>query len=292
VNWWEAAVLGVVQGLTEFLPISSSAHIRVVGALLPNGSDPGAAFTAVIQIGTEVAVLLYFRHDIARILGAWFRALAGRDGADRASRMGAKNSDARLGWWVILGSIPIIVLGLLFQKSIESSLRNLWITAGVMAGFALVLAWADKVGAKRRELNTLTRRDAIVLGFAQAAALIPGVSRSGGTISAGLFLGLSRIAAARYSFLLAIPAVLGSGLYELFSSRTELTQAGKPGLVNTAIAAVVAFVVGYLVIVWFLKLLTTRSFTPFVVYRWLFAAAIVVLLITSTIPAVPPVSTP
>ncbi len=284
MNWWEAAVLGVVQGLTEFLPISSSAHIRVVGALLPNGTDPGAAFTAVIQIGTELAVLLYFRHDIVRIIGAWFRALVGRDGADRASRFGARNPDARLGWWVILGSIPIVVLGLLFQKSIESSLRNLWITAAVLAAFALVLAWADKIGAKNRELTGLKGRDAIVLGFAQAAALVPGVSRSGGTISAGLFLGLNRIAAARYSFLLAIPAVLGSGVYELYSSRDEITAAGGPGLTATVIAAAVAFVVGYLVIVWFLRMLTTRSFTPFVVYRWLFAAAIVILLVTNTVP--------
>ena len=284
VNWWEAAVLGVVQGLTEFLPISSSAHIRVVGALLPNGTDPGAAFTAVIQIGTELAVLLYFRRDIVRIIGAWLRALAGRDGGDARSRFGGASPDARLGWWVILGSVPIVVLGLLFQKSIESSLRNLWITAGVMAGFALVLAWADKVGAKRRELDSLSGRDAVILGFAQAAALVPGVSRSGGTISAGLFLGLSRVAAARYSFLLAIPAVLGSGVYELYSSRDEITAAGGPGLANTAIAAVVAGVVGYSVIVWFLKMITTRSYSPFVIYRWLFAAAIVILIVTNTVP--------
>jgi undecaprenyl-diphosphatase len=284
MNWWEATVLGVVQGLTEFLPISSSAHIRVIGALLPNGSDPGAAFTAVIQIGTEAAVLWYFRRDIVRILGAWFRALAGRDGADRASRFGAKNADARLGWWVILGSIPIVVLGVLFKDQIESSLRNLWITAGVLAAFALVLAWADRIGAKRRELGSLRAGDAVVLGLAQAAALVPGVSRSGGTISAGLFLGLSRIAAARYSFLLAIPAVLGSGFYELVKSRDELTAAGGPGLANTAIAAVIAAGVGYAVIVWFLRLLTTRSFVPFVVYRWIFAAAIVVLILTNTIP--------
>ena len=292
MNWWEAAVLGVVQGLTEFLPISSSAHIRVVGALLPHGSDPGAAFTAIIQIGTMAAVLWYFRRDIALILGAWFRALAGRDGKDRASRFGAKSADARLGWWVILGSIPIIVLGLLFQKSIESSLRNLWITVGVLAAFALVLEWSDRIGAKRRELGSLTARDATVLGLAQAAALIPGVSRSGGTISAGLFLGLSRIAAARYSFLLSIPAVLGSGLYELFSNRAELTEPGKPGLTNTVIAAVVSAAVGYAVIVWFLRMLTTRSFAPFVVYRWIFAAAIVVLILTGAISALPAAATP
>ena len=284
MNWWEAVVLGVVQGLTEFLPISSSAHIRVVGALLPHGVDPGAAFTAVIQIGTEAAVLWYFRRDIVRIIGSWLRALAGRDGTDRASRLGAANADARLGWWVILGSIPIVVLGVLFRDQIESSLRNLWITAAVLALFALVLAWADRIGAKRRELGSLKAGDAVILGLAQAAALVPGVSRSGGTISAGLFLGLTRVAAARYSFLLAIPAVLGSGVFELVKSRDQLTGPGGPGLANTAIAAAVAFGIGYAVIVWFLRMLTTRSFTPFVVYRWVFAIAIVVLIVTNTIP--------
>jgi len=284
VNWWEAVVLGVVQGLTEFLPISSSAHVRVVGALLPNGTDPGAAFTAVIQIGTEAAVLWYFRRDIVRIIGSWLRALAGRDGTDRASRLGAKNADARLGWWVILGSIPIVVLGVLFKDQIESSLRNLWITAGVLAAFALVLAWADKIGVKRRDLESLRAGDAVILGLAQAAALVPGVSRSGGTISAGLFLGLNRVAAARYSFLLAIPAVLGSGFYELVKSGDQLTGTGGAGLVNTAIAAAVALGIGYAVIVWFLRMLTTRSFAPFVVYRWVFAVAIVVLIVTHTIP--------
>ena len=284
MNWWEAVVLGVVQGLTEFLPISSSAHVRVVGALLPNGVDPGAAFTAVIQIGTEAAVLLYFRHDIARIIGSWLRALAGRDGTDRASRMGARNADARLGWWVILGSLPIVVLGVLFEDQIESSLRNLWITAAVLALFGLVLAWADRIGAKRRELGSLTAGDAVILGLAQAAALVPGVSRSGGTISAGLFLGLTRVAAARYSFLLAIPAVLGSGIFSLVTSRDQLTGTGGPGLANTAIAAAVAFGVGYAVIVWFLRLLTTRSFTPFVIYRWVFAITIMILIVTQTVP--------
>jgi undecaprenyl-diphosphatase len=284
VNWWEAAVLGVVQGLTEFLPISSSAHVRVIGALLPHGVDPGAAFTAVIQIGTEAAVLWYFRRDIVRIIGSWLRALAGRDGTDRASRLGAASADARLGWWVILGSIPIVVLGVLFKDHIESSLRNLWITAAVLAVFALVLAWADRIGAKRRELGSLKAGDAVILGLAQAAALVPGVSRSGGTISAGLFLGLTRVAAARYSFLLAIPAVLGSGIFELVKSGDQLTGPGGPGLANTAIAAAIAFGIGYAVIVWFLRMLTTRSFTPFVVYRWVFAIAIVVLLVTDTIP--------
>ncbi|WP_084040123.1 undecaprenyl-diphosphate phosphatase [Demequina sp. NBRC 110053] len=278
MNWWEAVVLGIVQGLTEFLPISSSAHIRVIGPLLPSGGDPGAAFTAIIQIGTEAAVLLYFRKDIARIVSAWLAALAGRNGTDRAARLGKGSPDARLGWWVILGSIPIVALGLLFQDFIEHHLRNLYLTAAVLAIFALVLGLADRIGRKERELTELTAKDAWLLGLAQAMALIPGVSRSGGTISMGLFLGLTREAAARYSFLLAIPAVLGSGLFELVANSGELTAPGGPGIANTILAATVAFGVGYVVIVWFLRIITRHSFWPFVWYRIGLAALIFVLL--------------
>lgn len=285
MGWWEAVILGLVQGLTEFLPISSSAHIRVIGPLLPHGEDPGAAFTAIIQIGTEAAVLVYFWKDITRIVAAWFRALAGRDGADANARLGAHSADARMGWWVILGSIPIVVGGLLFKDAIETSLRNLYITATVLAVFALVLWLADRVGAKRRELDSLTVKDAVLLGAAQAMALIPGVSRSGGTITMGLFLGMTREAAARMSFLLAIPAVLGSGVFELVTEFDSLQAPGAPGLVNTAIAAVVAFGVGYAVIVWFLRLVTQRSYLPFVVYRLLAAGAIVALLAAGVISA-------
>ena len=285
MTWWEAVVLGLVQGLTEFLPISSSAHVRVIGPLLPSGGDPGAAFTAIIQIGTEAAVLLYFRKDIARIIAAWVRALSGRDGTDRASRLGARSADARMGWWVILGSVPIVVLGLVFQDYIEHHLRNLYLTATVLALFALVLGFADKVGRKERELTELTMKDAVLLGLAQAMALIPGVSRSGGTISMGLLLGLTREAAARYSFLLAIPAVLGSGLFELATNSGELTEPGGPGMVNTLIAALVAFAVGFAVIVWFLRLITTHTFWPFVWYRIGLSAVILALLAGGVIPA-------
>jgi len=278
-------ILGLVQGLTEFLPISSSAHIRVVGALLPHGADPGAAFTAIIQIGTEAAVLLYFRRDIARIIAAWWHSLVGRDGPGRAARFGAHSADARLGWFVILGSLPVVILGVLLKNVIETAFRNLYLTAAVLVVFGLVLAWADRVGAKRRELATLRAGDATALGFWQALALIPGVSRSGGTISGGLFLGLTREAAARYSFLLAIPAVLGSGVFELVTESDSLRAPGAPGLTATLIAAVVAFVVGFGVIVWFLRLITHRSFMPFVVYRIGFAAVIVALLVTGTISA-------
>ena len=285
MSWWEAVVLGLVQGLTEFLPISSSAHIRVIGPLLPHGGDPGAAFTAIIQLGTEAAVLLYFRHDIATIIAAWARALLGRDGTDRASRWGAKSADARMGWWVILGSVPIVIGGILFKDTIETGVRNLYITATVLAVFGVVLGMVDRVRPAERELDTLRVFDAVLLGLAQAAALIPGVSRSGGTITMARWLGLTRQSAARYSFLLAIPAVVGSALFELATSYGDLTATGGPGVAATVIATVVSLGVGYLVIVWFLRMITTRSFMPFVVYRVAFAAVIFLLLGTGAVAA-------
>ncbi len=286
MNLWEAVVLGLVQGLTEFLPISSSAHVRVIGALFPDGGDPGAAFSAIIQLGTETAVLVYFRKDIARIIAAWVAALAGRHGKDRASRLGAGDPDAKMGWWVILGSIPIVVLGLLFKDAIESSLRNLLIVAAALAIFGVLLGWVDRVRPATRELTTLRAKDAVLLGLAQAGSLVPGVSRSGGTITMGRWLGLTREAAARYSFLLAIPAVLGSAALQAVTKSSELTEPGGPGIAATVIATAVSFVVGYAVIVWFLKIITTRSFMPFVIYRLGFAALIVTLVATGAIPAI------
>ncbi len=285
MGWWEAVILGLVQGLTEFLPISSSAHIRVIGELLPHGADPGAAFTAIIQIGTEAAVLVYFWKDIVRIVAGWLRALSGRDGSDWRSRMGAHDADARMGWFVILGSVPIVVLGVLLQDTIETTFRNLYLTAVVLAVFAVFLWWADKIGSKRRPLDQIRVKDAVWLGLAQAMALIPGVSRSGGTITMGLLLGLTREAAARISFLLAIPAVLGSGFFELFTGWDTLAAPGSPGLVNTAIATVIAFGVGYAVIVWFLRLISHHTFTPFVIYRFAFSGVIVGLLAAGAISA-------
>lgn len=255
VSWLEAAFLGLLQGLTEFLPISSSAHLRIFGPLLPSGGDPGAAFTAITQIGTEAAVLIYFRHDIGRIARAWIASLVDRSGLDL---------DARLGWLIILGTMPIVVLGLLFKDAIESSFRNLYITATVLIVFALVLALADHFGRKSRSVEQITWMHGFLFGLAQAMALVPGVSRSGGTITAGLFMGYTRVAAARYSFLLAVPAVLASGFYQLIKTW------GKDGPVEfgpTVLATLVAFIVGYGVIVVFLKLVATRNYLPFVYYR-------------------------
>lgn len=289
MNLWEAIILGFVQGLTEFLPVSSSAHLRVVGELI-GSADPGAAFTAITQIGTELAVLIYFRKDIVRIITAWWRALVGRYGSSLRARLGnpvagPRDADALLGWYIILGTIPIVVLALGFQDYIEHALRNLWITAAVLAIFAVFLGLADRFGRKRASLDTLTTKHAVAFGLGQAMALVPGVSRSGGTITVGLLLGYTREAAARYSFLLAIPAVLGSGAYQVYKalSGEGIAATTFPGWGVTAAATVVAFVVGYFVIIGFLKLVSTKSYWPFVFYRIFAAAVIVVLLATSVL---------
>ncbi|MFE6235032.1 MULTISPECIES: undecaprenyl-diphosphate phosphatase [Cellulosimicrobium] len=281
MNAWEAVLLGLVQGLTEFLPISSSAHLRIVGELI-GSQDPGAAFTAITQIGTETAVLLYFRRDIARICAAWWRSVRGDHGTDWKARLGRHDHDAAMAWYIALGSVPIVVLGLLFQDAIENTFRNLYLTALMLAVFALLLGWADRIGAKRRTLRELSPGQAVAFGFAQALALVPGVSRSGGTITAGLLMGFTREAAARYSFLLAIPAVMGSGFYQLFKSADEPAP-GAPGAGATLIATLVAFVVGYFVIIAFLKIVSTFSYTPFVVYRLVVAALVVLLLLTGVL---------
>lgn len=284
---WEAIVLGLVQGLTEFLPVSSSAHLRIVGELIGSG-DPGAAFTAITQIGTETAVLLYFRRDIARICVHWWRAVRGDLGRDWRSRMGAPvggapDRDAQMAWFIALGSVPIVLLGLLFQDAIEAPFRNLWLIVLTLAVFALVLDWADRRSSSTRELTDLTPRHAVYFGLAQAMALVPGVSRSGGTITAGRLMGYSRTAAARYSFLLAIPAVLGSGFYQVGKSAGSFGEAGVPGIGVTLIATVIAFVVGYVVIIGFLKIVSTYSYRPFVVYRIGLAVVVAILLVTGVL---------
>jgi undecaprenyl-diphosphatase len=256
LGWLDALVLGVVQALTEFLPISSSAHISVVGQLMGR-DDPGAAFTAIVQLGTEAAVLLYFRHDILRIARAWLRAVVLR-------RAGPGEApDVRLGWLVIVGSVPIVVLGLAFQEAIETTLRSLWITATMLVAFAVVIGVADATARTERILERMTWRHGVLLGFAQAMALVPGVSLSSGTIAAALALGYTREAAARYSFLLAVPAVLGSGGYQLVRSASLEPPAPGP----TALATVVSFVLGYAVIAWLMRYIATHSFQPFVYYR-------------------------
>jgi undecaprenyl-diphosphatase len=269
VNWIETIILGLVQGLTEFLPVSSSAHLRIVGELLPNSADPGAAFTAITQLGTETAVIIYFWRDIVRILKQWTLSLVGR--VERS------DPDARMGWLIILGSLPIGVLGLLLEDYIDTEFRSLWITATMLVVFGVILAVANRVGRQARHLDDLTVKHGVLFGLAQALALIPGVSRSGGTITAGLLMGYTREAAARYAFLLAIPAVFASGLYKLAQSVGQ-PQAGPYGMTETLVATGIAFVVAYVIIGWFMHYISNRSYTIFVWYRIALGLAIFVLL--------------
>jgi len=287
MEWLDAIILGIVQGLTEFIPVSSSAHLRIVGELLPGAKDPGAMFTAVTQLGTETAVLIYFWRDIARIASRWFRSL--RPEKTQLRRHGkpsavvtSRDPEARMGWFIIIGSVPIVVLGLAFQDAIEGSLRNLWIVASMLIAFGALLLVADLVGRKTRTLTELTFGRGLIFGFAQALALIPGVSRSGGTITAGLFMGFTRSAAARYSFLLALPAVFGSGLYELAKSFREPSTVGLP---ETAVATGIAFLVGLGVIAFLMRWLAHHGYWPFVVYRLLLGGAVIGLLVAGVLEA-------
>ncbi|WP_019819726.1 undecaprenyl-diphosphate phosphatase [Saccharomonospora saliphila] len=266
MGWFEALVLGLVQGLTEFLPISSSAHLRLTAAFA-GWQDPGAAFTAVTQIGTELAVLLYFSRKIGRILRSWFLSLI------RAEYR--RDPDARMGWLIIVGSIPVGVLGLLFEDQIESVFRDLRLTAFTLIAFGLLLLAADRIGRKERTLDQLTVPHGLGYGIAQAFALIPGVSRSGGTITGGLLLGYKRADAAEYAFLLAVPAVLASGFYKL----TDIGDGDAPGVGPTVLATVVSFGVGYAVIAWLMAYIRKNSFLPFVIYRVVLGLAVLLLVL-------------
>jgi undecaprenyl-diphosphatase len=265
ISWFEAIILGVVQGLTEFVPVSSSAHLLIVSQLF-GWEDPGAAFTAVSQIGTEAAVILYFRKDIWRIISTWVRSLG-----DKELR---SSIDARMGWYVIVGTIPIGVLGYTFRHQIETVARNLWLVATMLIIFGIILGLADRLGRKERSIKDLNGRDGILYGLGQAMALIPGVSRSGATISVGLALGYTREAATRYAFLLAIPAVLASGFFETL----QIGSGPAPEWGPTILATVIAFVVGYAVIAWLIHYISSNSYMPFVIYRVVLGALIFVLL--------------
>ena len=270
MSWFEAIILGMAQGLTEFLPVSSTGHLRIIPAFF-GWEDPGAMFTAVIQLGTMVAVVIYFWRDVLRILIAWKASLRDR------SRRG--ELDARMGWYVLLATIPIGIAGLAFRDQIESGARNLYLIGTVLIVLGLILAVADRVGRRVRDIDDVTTRDAVWVGLAQALALVPGTSRSGATITAGLFLGLNREAAARFSFLLSIPAVVLSGLYGL----TDLVGDDSADLGSLLIATVVAFIFGYISIAFLLRWLTSHTMTIFVVYRIVLGAVVIALTATGTI---------
>ncbi|MEU3990307.1 undecaprenyl-diphosphate phosphatase [Streptomyces platensis] len=281
MSWFESFVLGLVQGLTEFLPISSSAHLRLTAAFA-GWQDPGAAFTAITQIGTEAAVIIYFRKDIGRIISTWSRSLFNRELRH--------DHDAQMGWLVIVGSIPIGVLGITLKDAIEGPFRDLRLIAttlivmGVVLGIADRLAARDETGGRhravkqRKTLTDLSIKDGLLYGVCQAMALVPGVSRSGATISGGLLMGYTRESAARYSFLLAIPAVLASGVYELKDAGQGHVSWGP-----TVFATIIAFVVGYAVIAWFMKFISNKSFMPFVIYRILLGIALFALVAAGTL---------
>jgi len=266
----QAIVLGIVQGLTEFLPISSTGHLRIVPAFL-GWEDPGTAFTAVIQLGTMAAVVLYFRHDLWNIGRSWLRSLH-----DKEER---KQLDARMGWFILLGTIPICIFGVAFSHQIENGARDLYLIGSALILLGLLLMTADRVGSHERGVETLTLRDAMAIGCAQAVALIPGVSRSGATLTAGLFLGLDRAAAARYSFLLSVPAVVLSGLFEL----RDVGEGGGAGAGPTIIAIVLAFITGYASIAFLLRFLSRHPVTVFVVYRVVLGVIVIALAAEGTI---------
>ncbi|MEV5528780.1 undecaprenyl-diphosphate phosphatase [Streptomyces prunicolor] len=277
MSWFESLILGLVQGLTEFLPVSSSAHLRLTAAF-SGWEDPGAAFTAITQLGTEAAVLIYFRQDVGRILAAWFRSLTNKEMR--------RDHDAQMGWLVIVGSIPIGVLGVTLKDQIEGPFRDLRITATMLIVMGIVIGIADRLAARdenggrhrapkqRKTLLDLNTKDGLLYGLCQAMALVPGVSRSGATISGGLFMGYTREAAARYSFLLAMPAVLASGAFEL----KDAAEGGHVAWGPTMFATVIAFVVGYAVIAWFMKFISHKSFMPFVYYRIALGIVIIALV--------------
>jgi len=275
---FSAIFLGIVQGLTEFLPISSSAHIRIVGEFMNKAQDPGARFTAITQIGTELAVLIFFRKDIAAIVKSWVKQVL-----FRAELSSEGKGQARMGWLIIVGSIPIVVLGYLGKDIITNDLRSLWLIASVMIIFGLILGYADKVGKSERTLEQLNSKHGILYGAAQALALVPGVSRSGATIAMGRFLGYTREAALRYSFLLALPAVFGSGLYELKDAFSSDAAPNVFSISETLVATGVAFIIGYIVIAWLLKFVSTKSFRPFIIYRVVLGSLILILLATGVI---------
>jgi len=275
---FDAIILGIIQGLTEFIPISSSAHIRIAGEFMGSTQDPGARFTAITQIGTELAVLLYFRKDIKEIASAWIRQVI-----LRTKLYGDESGQARMGWLIIIGSLPIGILGYIGRDVITNDFRSLWLIASVLIIFGVILGIADRYGRKDLRLSSLSKRDGILYGLAQAMALVPGVSRSGATIAMGRILGYKREAALRYSFLLAIPAVFGSGLFELQGAISKPGLSSAFTLGETFVATVIAFVIGYAVIAWLLRFVTTKSFMPFIVYRILLGSVLLALLAAGVI---------
>ena len=272
MEFLQAIVFGIIQGLTEFIPISSTAHLRIIPALL-GWTDKGAAFTAVIQIGTLIATFIYFRKDIVELVSGFFKAIEDK------TYFG--NTYFRLSMLLILGTIPIGIFGLLLKNYIKGGARGLYVISASLILIAVLLFIAEKVASKKKNLEDVTIKDGIIIGFAQVLALIPGSSRSGVTIMGGLFCGLKRDVAARYSFLLSIPAVTISGFYELYDERAHLLNGS---IIPIIVATLVAGIVGYYAIDFLLKFLKTKSNLMFIVYRIVLAIIIIILVARGIIP--------
>ena len=297
----EAIFLGLLQGLTEFIPVSSSAHLRIAGLFLPGAEDPGATFTAITQIGTEAAVILYFAKDIGNIIRSWWLSIFSKGKGAGKYLTPEQRSEARLGWYIIAGTIPIALVGVVLQDTIRATFRSLWIISAVLIIFGVLLLVADRLGKSDRAMRDMSAGHGIAVGLAQTLALIPGVSRSGATISMARALGYNREASARFAFLLAIPAVLASGFYELYTAIKDASKNGgwfayspasaetfvvRPySMLETFTATTVAFVVGLAVIAFLMRYLKTNSFLPFVIYRIALGGTLLALLATGAIQA-------
>lgn len=285
LQWWQSIILGIVEGITEFLPISSTGHLNVVEKLMGLSiDDPGVtAYTAVIQVGAMAAAIVYFWRDIIRIATAWFAGLAGGKAGARAVDP-KSNPDYQLGWAVIIGFAVTAVVALVFKKQIEGPLRNLWVIVAAFIVWGVVMLIADRMGKQTRGEHSITWKDGLLLGLFQSIALIPGVSRSGATISGALLMGIDRVTATRMSFFLGIPTLIAAGGFEAVTAAQHIS--GGVGWVSTGIGIVVSFVVAYASIAWLLKFVATNNFTAFVIYRIVAGLAIAALLWQGVITAV------
>jgi undecaprenyl-diphosphatase len=285
MNILQAIILGTVQGLAEFLPISSSGHLSIVSQLL-GLHDTGAAFSGIIQIGTEAAVIIYFYKDIARIFLAWAKSLAQLPGTfGKKGCIRNLEKDAQMGWFILFGTLPIIFAGVVLKNLIENQFRTLYLTAGALIVFGIILWFVDSKMPDNRELHKLNVRQSLWFGFAQCLALVPGVSRSGATMTLGRFLGFDRKSAAKFSFYLAIPSVFGAAFFEIISvfRHNEINAPNFPGWTPTIIATIVSFVVGYLVIAVFMRVISKISYRPFAIYRIVFGVLVIGLLLSNVI---------
>lgn len=276
IEWWQSVILGIVEGVTEFLPVSSTGHLTVVEKLMGLSiNDPSVtAYTAIIQIGAMLASIIYFWSDIVRIATGWFSGLVNKD---------KRGSDFHMGWAVIVGFGVTSVIGLTFKDYIEGPLRSLWFVVGGLIVWSAVMFLGDRLGKQTRGEDSITWKDGLILGLFQSVALIPGVSRSGATISGALFLGIDRVSATRMSFFLGIPTLIAAGLLEAVSAAPEIGAPGGVGWVATGIGLVISFVVAYASIAWLLKFVATNDFTAFIIYRIVFALIVAALLLTNVV---------